>query len=278
MRIVHFSDIHFGLWPERFIQALFDKRILGLLNYGLRRRRQAHRYSLKLALQRIIELQPRLVVCTGDVTSISSEREFAKASKALAPLLDSSDFDFIYLPGNHDHYVKDQHCQKAFRRAFEELNSGRWKLTDLPAIYDGGSYQMAVCDECRPTNIFLSSGYLDPALERYLKQWLENPSPGVKRILAGHYPTRDGGGRPLSRRRRLNNAEVIRQALKSGHLDAYLCGHIHQPFLHREESGGLEVCAGALTWNGMINVLDLPADSRQPIEQFWEPVETSLTD
>ncbi len=279
MRIVHFSDIHFCLWPENFGRALFDKRILGLINFFLRRRSQVGHFSLDSALRRIEELKPQVVVCTGDVASISSEREFEKAVQTLSPLLANPDFEFVYIPGNHDHYVKDEHCQRAFREAFRKLNCDRWTLEELPATLMVENNELMVCDECRPTNIFLSSGYIEPGLEQALRSWLESPRrSGGHRILAGHYPTRDSKGQPLSGRRCLNGGEIIRQALRKGQLDAYICGHIHEPYTHQEECGSLEVCAGALTTNGKLNVLDLSSNGEEPIKQFWQEVGQKVPD
>ncbi len=277
MRIVHFSDIHFGLWPERFWSALLDKRVLGLVNYFLRRRGRMHRDYLERALSLIETLDPQMVVCTGDVASIGSRREFKAAARALDPLTQNPRRRFVYVPGNHDNYVRSRHCQRAFRETFARLNGGRWQWSDLPLVETVGSLEFMVCDECRPTNIFLSSGFFSNRSAEVFRNWLARPRPaGRRRILIGHYPTRDQAGRPLSWRRRLNGGEIVRRALTEGLLDASLCGHIHDPFCHREDNGAVEVCAGALTVKGKLNVLDLPADGRSAIRQRWLSVDGQL--
>ena len=66
MRIAHFSDIHVGRWPQE-IRAHFDKRLLGSLNYRLRRSHQFSRDFLPRALCQLRMLAPDWVVCTGDL-------------------------------------------------------------------------------------------------------------------------------------------------------------------------------------------------------------------
>ncbi len=269
MRVVHFSDIHLCLWPEQFYRALFDKRILGLINYALRRRGQMHREFLGRALETIAGLRPQLVVCTGDIASVGSEREFKRAEQSLQPLIDNPQFDFIYVPGNHDHYVRDHHCQRFFHDTFKRLNRNRWQIGDLPLTVTIDHHEFMLCDECRPTNIYLSSGDFAPCAD-FFRRWLDQPRDvGVRRILLGHYPTRDRLRRPLSRRRRLNHGVMVLDALRDGRLDVSLCGHIHSPFVHREASGGWEICAGSLTVKGMVNVLDIPDPGKGEIRQQW---------
>ena len=60
-------------------------------------------------------------------------------------------------------------------------------------------------------------------------------------------------------------------ALRDGRLDVALCGHNHTPFRRDEANGALELCAGALTWHGLLNVVDYsPASGR--FSQHWESV------
>jgi len=270
MRIVHFSDLHFGLFPENFLTSLFDKRILGLTNFFLRRRSQMHRDFLDKAVKHILELKPQLTVCTGDIASIGSEREFEQAGTSLDPLINNPDFDFLYIPGNHDNYVPNQHNKQALEIIFKKLNKNRWKLNDLPIMLKYSNTEIMVCNETEPTNIFLSSGRLNKKTINTLQKWFsQKRQNNFYRVLIGHYPTRDQQGEPLSRRRRLNGGELIYEALKAGSLDVSLCGHIHDPFCHRQDNGSLEVCAGALPVKGTLNVIDLPRVNDKQIKQTW---------
>lgn len=272
MRIVHFSDIHVACWP-RDLGVLRDKRILGLLNHALRRRAQYHPEYLDRAVARIRQLGPDWIVVTGDITCVGNVPEFERAEQRLAPLCAGhAPYQLLYVPGNHDAYVPRPACASALARAFTHLNHGRWTLDQLPARIDLPGLRLLVVNECRPMACWRSAGDLtDPARDRLLG-WLDEPRlPGEKRVLIGHFPSRRPDGQPLARRRRLRGDDLIWQALRDGRLDVSLCGHHHPPFVRREPGGGLEICAGALTVYGKLNVLDY-APQHGRFTQFWEDV------
>ena len=68
MRIAHFSDVHVGCRP-RGIDSYFDKRILGSLNFLLRRRAHVRLGLVGKVAERLEELAPDWVVFSGDLTS-----------------------------------------------------------------------------------------------------------------------------------------------------------------------------------------------------------------
>jgi len=271
MRIAHFSDIHVGRWPEER-SAYFDKRLLGSLNYSLRRRRQFDRRLLPRVLQQLNLLAPDWVVCTGDLTSIGTRAEFTEALDGLVPIISSGPSRLIYVPGNHDAYVPRASCRVALEETFDALNAGRWSLSDLPQEVRLRGLRLFVVNECSPTNCFMSSGSLSGRSAERLRAWLAEPREACeRRVLIGHFPCRDGDGRPLGWRRGLKGWRLVDEALSEGRLDASLCGHEHRPFLRREENGAMEICAGSVTVHGRLNVLDYcPASGR--LSQFWVDV------
>lgn len=271
MRIVHFSDIHVGSLT-RDLSAVADKRALGLLNYFLRRRRTFDYELLPRAIQRIHGLSPDVVLCTGDLTSVGSPEEFELARRRLRPLVEAGNWMFIYVPGNHDAYVRSSSCTTALRQTFLSLNHERWAIGELPTLLQIRDVAIMLLDEARPTAPWLSTGGLSQNAEKTLEDWFNTPrSAGEKRILAGHFPALDSRGIRLSARRRLDQDILLAKALRGGQLDGALCGHIHQPFCREEDSGALEVCAGSLTASGILNVLDIvPGTDR--FKQFWVDV------
>lgn len=272
MRIVHFSDVHIGRLPRGF-SCLFDKRILGLTNYFLHRRLGFDAALLQPALSLIRALNPDWVVCTGDVTSVGSPEEFAAAKTALAPLT-AGDLGqrFIFVPGNHDVYVRDRACRAAFEDGFARWNANRWTLAELPQRLQASRLSLWVIDECCCTNWLLSSGRVSEAAAERLDEWLAAPrESGERRMLIGHFPLRNSAGRPLGRRRCLVGAERLAAALREGRLDVALCGHEHRPFVRREPSGAMEICAGALLMTGKLNVLDY-SDATGCFAQSWVDV------
>lgn len=276
MRIVHFSDIHVTCWPREF-SAWCDKRALGLLNFCLRRRHQFHPHYLERAVLRIRTLSPDWVIMTGDLTSVGTGTEFAQALERLASLCDPrAPFELIYVPGNHDTYVRNRACRNALEAAFARLNRNRWRLDELPRCLELSNLRVFVVNEARPTSPWESGGALAPAAWTTLHGWFEEPRrEGEKRLLVGHFPCRLADGSLLPRQRRLRDGDRLWDALRNGQLDVALCGHHHTPFLRGEPNGAMEICAGALTVHGKLNVLDY-APLTGKFSQFW--VDVSLDD
>jgi len=271
MRIVHLSDIHFGCWDTR-LSALFDKRILGQLNYLLRRCHQQRFVYLTHALARVRALMPDVVVLTGDITSVGSPPEFALALETLRPLYDHNSFDLIYTPGNHDAYVRNSACCKRLEHAFQVLNQGRYQRTDMPYELERNPCRFMIIDGAVPSNWLRSNGQLSGSTVERVNAWADAPATAnTVRVLIGHFPLRDRQGCDLGWRRRLVGCDPLYQRLADTRIDLSLCGHIHHPFVRRESGGGLEICAGALTVAGKLNVIDVtPADGT--VHQFWEDV------
>ncbi|OGV63224.1 MAG: hypothetical protein A3K19_13120 [Lentisphaerae bacterium RIFOXYB12_FULL_65_16] len=272
MRIVHFSDIHIGRWPSG-TSFLFDKRVLGLTNYFLRRRLGFQSALLAPAVSTIRALNPDWMVCTGDITTVGSPEEFQAVRDALAPLMaDGLGQRLILVPGNHDVYVRNRACRAALEDCFAGCNASRWTLAELPQRVQASHLSLWVVDECCCTNWLLSSGRVSAVTAGQLEDWLEAPRvAGEKRILIGHFPLRDPAGVPLGWRRRLVGADRLAAALRDGRLDVSLCGHEHRPFVRREPSGSMEVCAGALLVWGKINVLDY-CEASGRLTQTWVDV------
>jgi len=271
MRIVHFSDIHVGCFPSS-LSAFADKRILGAANFLLRRWYRIRSSYVARAAAEIQRLQPEWVVCTGDITTVGTPVEFKKALELLRPIRKLVGGRFIYVPGNHDAYVRDQSCQAALASTFAELNDGRWSLADLPVACLAGGVRLIVVNEALPSGCFFSTGLLSESDQRKLDSfWTGSAGADHKSVLISHFPARNGSGQPLGKRRRLKGAEWIHRALLDGRLAASLCGHVHHPFVRQEQNGALEICAGSLTMAGFLSVLDyLPAKGR--FAHFWVDV------
>ncbi|MCF7853605.1 MAG: metallophosphoesterase, partial [Candidatus Pacebacteria bacterium] len=188
MRIIHFSDIHLGAWT-RDLSAIFDKRLLGQLNYLLRRKRRLHEEYIRRAVEKIPAMHPDIVVCSGDITCVGSPEEFRKAIGLLRPFVDHEEFDFLYVPGNHDAYVRKKECRASLEQAFHALNKRRWRIGDLPVVLTYGDVQVFLLNECSPTSIVSSAGRLSDASKQALAAHLSKPrTANAVRILVGHFP------------------------------------------------------------------------------------------
>lgn len=270
MRIIHISDLHAGAWLEA-ASGYFDKRFLGATHFCLRRR-GVHDWSrVTPAVQQIRSLSPDLVVCTGDLASVSQASEFRRATDALMDLVNDSRFEFIYVPGNHDAYVRDAGCVEALQRTFHTLNRERWQLEELPQTLDIGPVRLLIVNESLPTGLLSARGKICAKTESVLRQELDAPevSDGRRRlILIAHYPLADRSGAELTWLRRCENNEFLVEALRQGKISLSLCGHIHRGFRRDEPSGGTEVCAGSLTSEGRFSVVDFNAVENR-VTQRW---------
>ncbi len=268
MRIVHFSDIHAGGWLQDF-SGYFDKRLLGAFNYLLRRKRH-HDWSLvSAAVSKIKLLAPDIVICTGDFTSISEPNEFLRAKDALAPLVEDADFEFLYVPGNHDYYVKKPSCVSALYETFSAVNRGKFDLDDLPIHYEFKDVSFILLNEAAPVNLFKSTGIVDARSQTWLTSLFHDGNAAGKMvILVAHFPIFDKNGDSLSFRRRCENNKILQSALREKKIDISLCGHIHSHFSRWEENGSVEFCAGSLTYTGYLNLIDIDL-SRNRISQEW---------
>ena len=265
MKIVHFSDPHAGGSAEDWM-AYFDKRWVGVFNYRFRRR---FRHDLKLlekAVDYILTVRPDAAVCTGDLTSTGQPGEFERTLAILEPLVKSG-IPLIYLPGNHDCYVKRSKCVKAMKHAVSYLNGSGYEFDQLPKVRSIGDVDFLMLNTSRPSNLLCSWGFVSKSDD----QWLQNvcrEKSARPRILVTHYPMfEDHPG--LRMRHRLFGQKNILKQLEQGLLDLVLCGHVHKPYCRVNAGGRGENCAGSVTRNGVISSIDYdPAQNRFSFESI----------
>lgn len=245
-RILHLSDIHAGL-VDFHPGYLLDKRFFGRLNQAtMRHRRLAlDRIPAFARLQR--EREADFTVCTGDLTSIGSAKEFAHCEELLKDVLDYAGDNFAFVPGNHDAYVRGSRQELA--DAFLRLNHGRWKLDELPAVLPVGPVEFILLNAARPCAVWLSTGEMSSAVWDKLDYILAQPIPHARnRVLVCHFPVCDHLGAPLSWRTRLLEHRRLIDWAEQGRFKAMLTGHVHYPFVRRiGASAALAVGAGSLT-------------------------------
>jgi len=213
VRILHFSDPHVQLprWRERKLRELGPLRSLATVELWKGRGRDFD--GALEVLGQIVRDADRhradVVICTGDLTQLAMEEEFALAAKALRPLGDR----LVCIHGNHDRYP--------LARA---ANNHLYELYFPPRPLPDGVIALDSCGAvCWPV---ITRGRIDPA---ELRQDFR-----AKLVLVHHAPVRDWPWHELRGRTAL--LEATRDAA------ALLCGHIHKRF----RSGNV-VCAGSST-------------------------------
>lgn len=252
MKIVHFSDPHAGGSAEDWM-AYFDKRWVGVFNYRFRRR---FRHDLKLlekAVEYILEVKPDAAVCTGDLTSTGQPGEFAKTLEILKPLQESG-IPLVYMPGNHDCYVKRSKCVAAMKNAVSFLNGAEFNFDTLPRVRTVGDVDFLMLNTSRPSNLLCSWGFVSASDNLWIKD-LCNQEKKRPRILVTHYPLFED--HPVLRtRHRLFGQKDILKLLEAGSIDLALCGHVHKPYCRVDENGHGENCAGSVTRNGVMSLIE----------------------
>ncbi|MBP1583505.1 MAG: metallophosphoesterase [Victivallales bacterium] len=246
MRLLHFSDIHCGIFPS-LQDARFDKRWLGGLNHWLRRRAFQDWSTLPRLAEHIQATKPDLVICSGDLTSIGTPEEFALARNCLKPILEASAGHFLYVPGNHDCYLADAACQQALSETYAALNGAWNQLDELPGLHRFGDIEIVCLQQCQPRPWYSSSGLMDEEQWQALRQMLDTPVQGIARLGLGHFPFRGAHGNPLGAQREFAGWGQLLECLRWGGVAAWLCGHIHRGFCRTEPEGVQVFCAGSLT-------------------------------
>lgn len=255
MRVLHLSDVHVTVslrdmpWRE-----MLNKRLLGALNYQLRRRRQFARAADKLAaLARFAQSQAvELVICTGDYTALGTEPEFV-AARAAVDGLASARFGYVTVPGNHDVYIRESDFRR-FERHF-----GTFLRGDLPGAAVDGPWPLVrligddlaviAVNSARPNpQLWRSSGRIPERQLAALSQLLAAPEIAPRFVfVATHYAPRKPDGKPDHWTHGLENADAFLEACKPLRRGAILHGHIHHRFRLAQPVGPEIFGAGSTT-------------------------------
>lgn len=267
MKIIHFSDVHAGGPAEDWL-AYFDKRWVGVFNFNFRRRFQHDLTLLEKAVDYILEKKPDLAVCTGDITSTGQPGEFKKSLDILAPLAESG-IPLVYVPGNHDYYVKNKKCVNAMKSAFDFLNQGRFSFDSLPVALNICGIEFIIVNESFPSNLISSCGYLKKTSMDFISEACSK-NHSVPRILIGHYPLIED--HPWLRvRHRLWGQKKAVKFLSDGAIDISLCGHVHKPYTKIDSKGRGEICSGSVTRNSCMAMIEY-----DPAKDFFKYEKISL--
>ncbi len=252
MKIIHFSDIHAG-GPAEDILAYVDKRWVGVFNYTFRRKFQHDLSKLEKAVAFIMLHRPDLLVCTGDLTSTGQPGEFAKVKSILKTVVDAG-IPFLFVPGNHDYYVHRPKCVNYMKSMVEYLCGGRYTFNQLPVVLRHKDLDFIVVNESWPSNLLSSHGVMKRDTARFVEGICSIPAERP-RVIVGHYPLIED--HPWLRvRHRLFGQQSVVELLRAGKIDLSLCGHVHKPYAKLDATGRGESCAGSVTRNGCMSLID----------------------
>lgn len=240
LRIAHITDPHVARTPAwREYNA---KRLLGQINYRLFRRRR-HRESIAAAaLRRLVDMQPDVVLLTGDITQHGLDAEF-EAAERLFSILSDAGIPVALTAGNHDVYGDSD--PKRLENLRQTLALGQ--APDAHGILHLPGVEILLLEQSVPTPPFFSHGRQDEAeLARASLAWAAPPD-GVMRLVGGHYPVIDPHGGGLLHFRGLRQAEKLIAFCSERQVAGYFCGHNHKRFSAEMPGGCRQFAAPSLS-------------------------------
>ena len=225
-RIAHLSDPHLPPPPGAFgWKDVFTKRLLSRIAW--RRKRKVHRPEVLAAL--VADLQaaaPDHVVISGDLTNFASHTEISAATKWLESLGPAE--RFTVSPGNHDALSGPDGGQDE-RFAPWAPWLGDTGQARFPQVRVRGPAAIFNLCSALPTAPHLATGRLGEAQLRRLDAALADPAyQGLFRIVVLHHPPHKGA---VSRRKALDDQEVLRALLGRRGVDLVLHGHAHESLI-----------------------------------------------
>lgn len=122
-RALHVGDLHFWSLPHSPVQLL-SKRLLGVANLVLKRRRQFRQERAPDLVAGLLGRGADWALFSGDFTTTSLEPEFKSAGAALGPLLSALPHRVCAVPGNHDRYVAGELADGRYDAHFGGLRPG----------------------------------------------------------------------------------------------------------------------------------------------------------
>lgn len=234
LRLAHISDLHVPARWRRAPWLYLGKRLVGTLNYKLRRAGQ-HPEAAVRALVRSLAEDASIdhVVVTGDLTNVSLPEEFEAAREFLRPLIERAPGFVSAIPGNHDRYTYSSERARIFERTFadcmtSELDSG----APFPFVRFRKGVAILGLDSAVATPPFFATGRLGSEQRARLERVLEEPrvrDASFRVALVHHPPLVAGGGRDRWQHRLEDDRELVAIVEARG-VDLLLHGHIHEPF------------------------------------------------
>jgi 3',5'-cyclic AMP phosphodiesterase CpdA len=195
-RILHVSDVHFGVVDAEAAAAVLD-------------------------LARADP--PDLVLVTGDVTQSGRRREFAAARA----WLDGFTAPVFVVPGNHDTPYWDLAARLAWPWRRWEESMG------LPALdhgFEAPGVKVRGINTARGAQARWnwSKGVIDLKQTRRAAESLQAAPPGALRVIACHHPLIEMTGAPMTGD--VKRGRAAAQIFAEAGVDLIMTGHVHVPF------------------------------------------------
>lgn len=249
--LAHVSDWHVTSPEGGRLRDLANKRLLGWLSWRQRRQYRHRPDVLRALFEDLGREAPDHVAVTGDLTNIALPHEFEEAAGWLADLGPPEWISLI--PGNHDAYVPvprscswDLWAEYMVSDESRDAHDGAAPLAaprddEFPTVRIRGPVALVGASSALPTPPGFASGRLgDEQLERLARTLAELKSRELCCVLLIHHSPLDEGFTP---RRRLRDAEALREVLAQVGADLVLHGHGHKTLVSKTAGpeGGIPV-------------------------------------
>lgn len=221
--LAHLSDIHLKPLPEPRIAELLGKRLVGFVNWRLRRSVHHDPEALAAIERDIGARKPDHIAVLGDLVNICLPAEFPAGSDFLARL--GLPHDVSLVPGNHDAYVRAH--ARTFLRAWGAYMQGDPPAGNEPFPYVRRRGPVAIIglSTAIPTLPFLATGTLGKRqLERLAALLKDLRQERLFRIVLIHHPP--AGSRPPHKV--LTDASAFREMIAACGAELILHGHDHR--------------------------------------------------
>jgi 3',5'-cyclic AMP phosphodiesterase CpdA len=229
-RLAHVTDPHFrpptGALAGMTMADLLTKRVVGMTNLVLNRRRH-HRMELLASLAVDLRArQPEHVAVTGDLSNVALAAEWEEARRWLAGL-QMDDRAVTVIPGNHDAYIEQVVKEGAF-----ETNFGPYQTADLrfeahyPFVRVRDGVALIGVNTCVPTGDLGAWGEIGTGQQQRLEALLSSPDLADKtRVVLLHHPPVQQKG---PEQRNLRDRGALVELLARTGADLVLHGHDHR--------------------------------------------------
>ena len=229
MRLAHCSDLHLLSHDGARWLDLMNKRWIGAANLMTNRSRHYHVAAFEQMVDDINAQGIEHVLCTGDVTNLALEQEFAFAREKFDRLA-GGPTNVTVIPGNHDAYVAEgvEHFGKLFDEYHRPDPGWEWPDGDrFPIVRVRGDLALIGLSTSRQTPWFTAYGRVGEAqLERLAKVLADPRLAGKARVVAIHHPP--AGKRAQSKIRGLRDHEAFARVIAEGGADLVVHGHEHR--------------------------------------------------
>jgi 3',5'-cyclic AMP phosphodiesterase CpdA len=205
------------------------KQTLGWLKWTLKRSKEHRTKVLDALVEDLRIAQPDHVVVTGDLTNLGMEAEFPAAVRWLQRFGGPQQVSIV--PGNHDTYTFGSATLSSpavlWHHWLEYLQSdAQERPHDFPTLRVRGPVALIGVSSAQPTNLFYASGSVGKEQLERLEQLLHSlAESGLCRVVLIHHPLSKEG---IAQRRRLSDAQAVRDILQRAGADLVLHGHIHR--------------------------------------------------